>query len=206
VRILYLIALAALFLASCGDRAGELDALIRAEPSLVRLEQQLDWTLDAAEAGPALRDEQRRWREGLERCLDAEDPAHCVGEAHRERLDDLQERFGLTPRGVALDAAARAGYAFRAMGNEPGWNLLLSEGHCVWETDYGQVRHELRDLEYEASEGSRRYRGRLDGDPWEVRLDRESCADDMSGEAFPWRATIEYRGQTLRGCAEPTTP
>jgi uncharacterized membrane protein len=92
------------------------------------------------------------------------------------------------------------------MGNEPGWNLLLSARGCVWETDYGQVRHELTGIEYEAEEGTRRYRATLDGDPWEVRLDHEACADDMSGESFPWRATIEYRGQTLRGCAEPTTP
>lgn len=206
MRIFCVIGLAGLLLAGCGGRSGELDALIRAEPSLTRLARQLDRTLQAAEAGPELRKEQQQWREGLERCLDQEDPAHCVGEAHRERLDDLQSRFDLTPRAVALDAAAREGFEFRALGNEPGWTLLLSARGCVWETDYGKVRHELDDIEYTLDGDTRHYRAMLGGQAWEARLDPGPCADDMSDESFPWRATIEFGGQKLRGCAEPTTP
>jgi len=204
VRTIFLIACAGFLLAGCSGRSGDLDRLIRDQPSLNRIERQLAWTLEAAEAGPELRREQEEWREALERCLNAEDPARCVADAHAERLTDLQSRFGLTPRGVALHAAARDGFTFRAMGNEPGWNLLISADRCVWETDYGQTRHDISGISYDLDGDSHRYRAELDGDEWEARLEPEPCADDMSGESFPWRVTIEWRGQKLRGCAEPT--
>ena len=204
MRTMLLVACAGLLLVGCSGRSGDIEALIRSEPSLTRLQRQLNWTLEAAEAGPELQGEQQAWLEGLERCLDAEDPARCVAIAHTERLTDLQSRFDLTPRSVALYRAASEGFEFRALGNEPGWNLLVSDGRCIWETDYGQVRHDITAVTYERDGTTRWYRAILDGDEWEARLSREACADDMRGESFPWRATISWRGQKLRGCAEPT--
>jgi uncharacterized membrane protein len=205
-KILFAGVIVAMAMAGCSGKSGKLDALIRSEPSLARLALQLQWTLDAAGGGNELLEEQEQWRKGLERCLEADDPAQCVADAHAERIEDLQARFDLDPRSVALDAAAREGYEFRAMGNEPGWNLLVSEQRCVWETDYGQTRHEIRSVEYETDGDTRIYRGTVDRLAWEARIEPGPCEDDMSGESFPWSAVIRHGDRTWRGCAEPTTP
>ena len=197
-----------IFLAGCSDRSGELDALIASEQSLIRFERQLDWTLAAAKDHPdgsGLESEQKRWRTGLQRCLDAAEPARCVGEAHRERLTDLQSRFNLDARSVAVHAAGRAGFEFRAVGNEPGWNLLLSPTHAIWETDYGQTRHKFDDISVEIDGTKRIYRTRLDDERLEIRVEQTPCSDDMSGEGFDFRFEIKYDGQTWRGCGDATS-
>lgn len=204
MRTIFLIVCLGFLLFGCSGRTGQLDEIIRSEPSLLRLERQMEWTLAAAEAGTRLQREQRDWRKELERCLDAEDPARCIAGAHTERLADLQARFDLNPRGVAVYRAAREGFGFRAQGNEPGWNLLISDDRCVWETDYGQTSHDITGVDCERDGETLRYRATVDGDEWEVRLSPEPCADDMSGEPYPWQAIISWRGQKLRGCAEPT--
>ena len=127
-----------------------------------------------------------------------------MADAHAERLDDLRDRFGVTPRMVALHAAAEDGFDYRAQGNEPGWNLLVSASRCRWETDYGQVRHEISGVEHELDGSTHIYRATLEGDPWEARIEAKPCSDDMSDEEYPLRARISWRDRTLRGCAEPT--
>lgn len=197
-------------LTACSSSPDPLRQLMDAEPSLTRLERQVDWTIAAAtDLNPApegLAAEQVRWRKGLIRCLEAEDPANCLAEAHRERLAELQERFGLNPRQVAVHAAGQAGFRFRAVGNEPGWNLRLADDHAIWETNYGQVRHEIPDLRHTVEGDEEVFRGQLEGKDFEARIFDESCADDMSGTEYPLRAEIRYDGKTLPGCADPTAP
>jgi uncharacterized membrane protein len=206
--ITWLLAGILILLAGCSDRSGELDTLIASEQSLRRFERQLDWTLAAASDLPdteGLETEQERWRTSLHRCLDTDEPARCVGEACRERLDDLQERFGLNARGVANHAAGRAGFEFRAVGNEPGWNLLLSPTEGIWETDYGQTLHRLDNISIEIDGAVRIYRTRLNDNPLEIRVEETLCSDDMSGEEFDYRFEIRHDGQTWRGCGDATS-
>jgi uncharacterized membrane protein len=197
-----------ILLAGCSDGSGELDTLIASEQSLGRFERQLDWTLAAAKDQPdneGLETEQEAWRTGLHRCLDAEEPARCVAEAYRERLADLQARFDLNARAVAVHAAGRAGFDFRAVGNEPGWNLLLSRTHGIWETGYGQTLHQLDNISVEIDGTVRIYRTRLDDKLLEIRVEEAPCADDMSGDGFDFRFEIKYDGQTWRGCGDASS-
>lgn len=195
-----------LFLAACSSGPDKVQAVLDSQPSLARLDRQLNWTVSAAlELDPAsgLEAEQEGWTEGLARCLDSEDPPHCLAEAHMERLEKLQERFGLDAQSVALHAAALEGFLYRALGNEPGWLLLLAEDHAVWETDYGQTRHEIHDLVREVQGDREVFRGRLQDAEFEVRVATQPCEDDMSGEAFPLGVELRHGGRTLRGCADP---
>lgn len=200
-----------LALAGCSGGGDRLEALIGSEPSLHRLDRQVRWTVAAARdigspaASADLEAEQRRWRESLVRCLKDEDPALCVAEAHRERLADLQDRFGLDARRVAVHAAGADGYQFRAVGNEPGWNLLLSADRAIWETDYGQTRHEFLDLRVESGADGRTYTTQLDGVELRIRVEEVPCTDDMSGEIFAWQVVITRGDQTWRGCADRTS-
>lgn len=191
-------------LAACSGGSDDLDRLIASEPSLERLDRQLEWTLAAAGGGEALGGEQTRWRERLTACLDKEDPARCVAEAHRERLANLQARFELTPRGVAAHAAGEMGFEFLGRGNEPGWNLMASDERGVWETNYGQERYEVEWSSFEQDGDARIYLGSLNGEDFRVRIDAGPCADDMSGESFDWNVEIRHGATRLRGCADRT--
>jgi len=194
-------------LAACSSGTDEVRELIESESSLQRLERQVGWTVAAAleqEPASGLAAEQAQWQEALQRCIEAEDRARCLAQAHQERLAALQTRYDLTPRLVALHAATDAGYLYRATGNEPGWILLLAADHAVWETDYGQTRHEIDKLEREIDGRVQIYRGQLEGNEVEIRVEETACSDDMSGEGFAVRIEIRNAGKTYRGCADRT--
>ncbi len=194
-------------LAACSSGTGEVREIIASETSLQHLDRQLEWTVAAAlgqEPASGLAAEQSQWQKGLQRCLEAEDSARCLAQAHQERLADLQSRYDLTPRLVALHAATAAGYLYRATGNEPGWILLLAKDHAVWETDYGQTRYEIDKLEREVDGQVQIYRGQLEGNELEIRVEETACSDDMSGEGFAVRIEIRNAGRTYRGCADRT--
>lgn len=100
------------------------------------------------------------------------------------------------------DAAAARGVRFRAIGQEPGWLLEVGDGDrptLTAQLDYGE-----RFIEVENA------RRRPDGDGFEgtttdgtaVRLDieREACADPMSGEPFEASARLRVGKRTYAGC------
>ncbi|MGR8921570.1 MAG: COG3650 family protein [Gammaproteobacteria bacterium] len=102
--------------------------------------------------------------------------------------------------GAAMwEAAKLDGADFRAVGNEPGWILTIEHGaRIVLVTDYGATRVErtLPEPQVDHIAGVTRWRA--------AELDLEvrhgECLDDMSGERFGSRVTVNWRGRTLTGC------
>jgi hypothetical protein len=145
-------------LAAWSGGSDDLDRLIASEPSLERLDRQLEWTLAAAGGGEALSGEQTRWRERLTACLDKEDPARCVAEAHRERLANLQARFELTPRGVAAHAAGEMGFGiYLGSLNGEDFRVRIDAGPCA-----DDMSGESFDWNVEIRHGATRLRGCAD--------------------------------------------
>ncbi|MGB5451498.1 MAG: hypothetical protein WBN00_05345, partial [Sedimenticolaceae bacterium] len=91
------------------------------------------------------------------------------------------------------------GAAFRAVGNEPGWSLEIIAGdRIVLTTDYGASRVELPFTEPYVDQINRRTRWDLG----ELIVDvmGRPCRDSMSGELFDNEVSVQWQGQTLRGC------
>lgn len=91
------------------------------------------------------------------------------------------------------------GADFRAVGNEPGWNLEIRAGNqLLLVTDYGKSRVELPLPEPTLDPDARRTRW----DAGELVLDviGRPCRDTMSGEQFETQVLVTWEGQTLRGC------
>lgn len=104
-------------------------------------------------------------------------------------------------KSLLADARLR-GVIYRAQGNEPGWLVEVGPGSSLlYLANYGEVRHEF-DPVVKSDDGAGRltFTGEHGGQLIEVTLEREPCADDMSGAEFDHRAVVNFAGQELRGC------
>ena len=102
------------------------------------------------------------------------------------------------------DAKLR-GADFRAIGNEPGWQLEIFAGDTVvFVNNYGQERHLFRATVPEINEATRTTRYLLINRDHRlmVILQGRSCVDSMTGEAFGTTATLIFDGRPLGGCGK----
>ena len=108
-------------------------------------------------------------------------------------------------RAIWEDAKLR-GADFRAIGNEPGWTLEVSERtRLTYVGDYGQTTLELRADPPVENQSARRTRYDADDGKHRMTVVIESapCRDTMSGESFPSRVILSVDGRELHGCGRP---
>lgn len=121
------------------------------------------------------------------------------------------ERAGSPPvqcrelRAESLLADARErGVTYRGRGNEPGWTVEIGPGQRLsFVTNYGEQRYDVEAATGRGGgeSGPQVYVADTPAGRLEVSVAKESCTDDMSGEAFDHRMVVEHGGTTLRGCA-----
>ena len=93
------------------------------------------------------------------------------------------------------------GVSFRAVGQEPGWLLEITEGtEILLVTDYGSKRSSLPYVEPLVTPEARRMSYALEAHDTVVEIRGEPCRDVMSGEAFPIAVLIRQPGRELEGC------
>ena len=91
------------------------------------------------------------------------------------------------------------GVAFRAVGQEPGWLLEITNGSAILLVlDYGQSSTAYAYVEPEVYPELRKTRY-LTGDV-EVLIEGKDCRDSMSGEEFAVTVTITVKDRRLTGC------
>jgi uncharacterized membrane protein len=102
-------------------------------------------------------------------------------------------------RRAIWEKAKLDGADFRAVGNEPGWNLEIREGsRIVLVADYGASRVE-RPLPQPMIDQEARTT-RWDAGELIVEVIGRPCRDSMSGESFEATVVVTWGEQTLRGC------
>lgn len=105
------------------------------------------------------------------------------------------------PMRAPWEEARRRGVTFRAIGQEPGWHLEIGENrHLRFVYDYGEREVEAPASSAEAVIGRITYHASADGQELTVTVTELPCTDTMSGEAFERTVTVEFGGQTYRGC------
>jgi hypothetical protein len=118
-------ALAASF--DCRRASARVEVLICSDPTLSALDDQLDASYKAADAGralPALHEEQRTWLAQRARCGDAA----CLADLYRRRIADLSASVGAPP--PAADAGSPAGPAggrYCVFGSGNSYDMLLAQ-------------------------------------------------------------------------------
>ena len=93
------------------------------------------------------------------------------------------------------------GVAFRAIGQEPGWLLEITNGEeILLVTDYGSMRTSMPYVEPVVHQEERRTQYVLEAYGTTVEIRGEPCTDVMSGESFAVSVTIFQTDSTLNGC------
>ena len=131
------------------------------------------------------------WSKGDEALLEIGDEKHTVCKNNRARA-------------IWEDAKLR-GVDFRAIGNEPGWNLeIIKSNKIVFVGDYGQQRYEFITTEPSIDPQSRTTAYDVQNDTHElsVIIKGRRCRDTMSGEQFETTVTVILDGKKYRGCGK----
>jgi uncharacterized membrane protein len=100
------------------------------------------------------------------------------------------------------ERARAAGVHLRAIGQEPGWMIEVTEEvELVLVTDYGRRRERFEHPQRDTAEpGATIYRA-ADGDRRvQVVVRTQRCGDTMSGEAFELTVTVRIGDEELHGC------
>ncbi len=92
------------------------------------------------------------------------------------------------------------GVAFRAIGQEPGWLLEITNGEQILVvTDYGQDRQSYPFVEPREDKAARKTVFQVN-DSTSVLIEGKPCSDSMSGESFQTTVTVTLNGKSLKGC------
>lgn len=131
------------------------------------------------------------WSKGDEALLEIGDekPINCKNNRAKAIWEDAKFR----------------GVDFRAIGNEPGWNLeIIKSEKIVFVGDYGQARYEFITPEPSIDRQARTtvYTVQNDKHELSVMIVGRRCRDTMSGEAFETTVTVILDGKKYRGCGK----
>jgi putative lipoprotein len=93
------------------------------------------------------------------------------------------------------------GVSFRAVGQEPGWLLEITNGkEILLVTDYGQSRTSLPYVEPAVFPEERRTVFSIEAGETTIEIRGETCRDSMSGEEFEVTVVVKRPDRELRGC------
>lgn len=120
------------------------------------------------------------------------------------RLLEIDRDRALAPWDGVFYELARA-RDFRAVGQEPGWQLEIRQGAEMRFTfDYGQnsaVTPASR-MKVDPGTGTRTYHAVAGANDLRVEIVPVACADSMSGRPFATTVTVTLNGRSYRGCGE----
>lgn len=127
------------------------------------------------------------------------------GEEAMLLLAGVERRGCLSDRAAAIRESARLrGVDYRAVGNEPGWHLeITDEGFSRYVGDYGATVIEFPTPRPGSprNDGERTYIWSDGVSRIAVSLLPEPCQDTMADLDYPWTASIDVNGRVLNGCA-----
>jgi putative lipoprotein len=123
-----------------------------------------------------------------------------------ERRDHARTACSNNRRAAIWEDAKLRGADFRAVGNEPGWNLEISRGNGIYfVTNYGSDKYTFAMPEpvSDKKAGTTSYSASTDGHKLSILLERGPCMDTMSDEQFETKVTVKFDEATLHGCGRP---
>lgn len=94
---------------------------------------------------------------------------------------------------------------FRAVGQEPGWQLEIRQGAEMRFTyDYGKdsAVTPASSVKLDSNTGTRTYHAVAEANDLRVEIVPVQCSDSMSGRPFPATVTVTLNGRSFRGCGE----
>ena len=131
----------------------------------------------------------------------------CGGElwtALGARLIEIDSNRALAPwDGVFFELARDRD--FRALGQEPGWQLEIRKGaemRLTYDYGAGTAVTPAAKVQIDPTSGTRTYHAVTEANDLRVVIVPVPCADSMSGRPFSATVSVTLNGRTLRGCGE----
>ena len=114
------------------------------------------------------------------------------------------------PQRAVWEDAKLSGWDFRAVGQEPGWELRMRRDletavgqRARFVYGYGQQEATLVPTDQQTEGRQTVFSGAsTDGRPFTLTLDGRPCTDTMSGEAYETTVAVTFDGETFRGCGQ----
>jgi heat shock protein HslJ len=128
--------------------------------------------------------------------------AGCTGAPVQEnREPGTEPEIGGTT-GTPWEQARLRGVEFRAIGQEPGWNLEIDQGREIrYVGDYGDTNITVPAPDADVdSAGAIVYHATNNAHELHIVIRPTACQDVMSGEAFTHSVSLTVDGRELQGC------
>jgi uncharacterized membrane protein len=117
-----------------------------------------------------------------------------------EEVDDAVAREQALAKNDVWHAAKLRGVAFRAVGQEPGWLLEITNGEeILLVSDYGQNRYSFPYVEPKEDKAASRTIFQVN-ETTSVLIEGKPCSDSMSGASFEVTVEISLGEAVLKGC------
>ncbi len=124
-------------------------------------------------------------------------PRDGFGAEYDNQLTIMElRRAGVETRGCEEDFG---GFEFRASGNEPCWNVVISKDGMVF-SELGKPRITFPYAPPRISADKTIYSSQTKEGSLLVTIDESHCIDSMSGEHFSFAARVVLNGRTYTGC------
>ena len=131
------------------------------------------------------------WRNNNEAVIEYEEIKHTGCKNNRAR--------------AIWEHAKLNGVDFRALGNEPGWYMEISNKRDILlVTDYGQQTYRFTSaiINSKPHERTTSYHAQSNGNSVEIVIKGMPCRDSMSGEAFSAAVTVLINNKRYMGCGK----
>ena len=126
--------------------------------------------------------------------------ASCDAQERSDYESRVAEEEALAANDV-WHAAKLRGVVFRAVGQEPGWLLEITEGESILlALNYGQDRNVYPYVEPVVYQDERRTEYIIDNTDLVIEIQGQHCTDTMSGESFEVTVIITNAEQQFKGC------
>jgi uncharacterized membrane protein len=126
----------------------------------------------------------------------------CAQEPQKAKPDSSMtssERENSIATNSVWHKAKLRGVAFRAIGQEPAWQLEIMTGSNILVVmDYGQSRVSYDYVEPDISQKARLTEYQLPD--LTIQIEGKPCQDEMSGEQFEVSVRLQYPNRLLNGC------
>ena len=124
----------------------------------------------------------------------------CGAQVERATQEDPVAREQELAKNNVWHKAKLRGVAFRAIGQEPGWLLEITNGEeILLVADYGKNKQSYPYVEPLEDKAARKTVFSVD-DRIRVLIEGKPCTDSMSGESFEVTVTVTQGEKTLQGC------
>lgn len=103
------------------------------------------------------------------------------------------------------ERARLSGVTFRALGQEPGWIMDITDKQITLAYNYGQdtVQVSIPQTDYSRNDSTTTYRAKTTNHTLHIEITDEQCSDAMSGFSFPATVVVTLDSDTLKGCGRP---